>query len=175
MAPSQITNSRLHPTNGRRMPPMNRGRLHPMRRSRLHPMRRGRLHRATMSATVPRPCITSPSTHHYRNSATKRRLQPALHPHCPCASDYAVSTKKSGSRDAVGDSGSSTEANSCGRRKRLARARAKVIERLDAPAVFEWIRAYPGYVPRKPKWMKELGTGASARGWQCKAQPRPNL
>jgi hypothetical protein len=34
-------------------------------------------------------------------------------------------------------------------------ARAKVIERLDGPTEFDRVRVHPGYLPRKPKWMKQ--------------------
>jgi hypothetical protein len=40
-------------------------------------------------------------------------------------------------------------------KKRLAWARAKVIERLEGPTDFDWVRDHPDYLPRKPKWMKQ--------------------
>jgi hypothetical protein len=39
--------------------------------------------------------------------------------------------------------------------KRLAWARAKVIERLEGPTDFEWVRDHPDHLPAKPKWMKQ--------------------
>jgi hypothetical protein len=43
------------------------------------------------------------------------------------------------------------------RGKRLAWARAKVIERLEGPVDFEWVRDHPEHLPPKPKWMKQAG------------------
>jgi hypothetical protein len=40
-------------------------------------------------------------------------------------------------------------------KKRLAWARAKVIQRLAGPMDFEWVRDHPDYLPRKPKCMKQ--------------------
>jgi hypothetical protein len=40
-------------------------------------------------------------------------------------------------------------------KKRLAWARQKVIERLEGPTDFGWVRAHPDHIPRKPKWMKQ--------------------
>jgi hypothetical protein len=34
-------------------------------------------------------------------------------------------------------------------------ARQKVIERLEGPTEFGWVRAHPDHLPRKPKWMKQ--------------------
>jgi hypothetical protein len=45
------------------------------------------------------------------------------------------------------------------REKRLAWARAKVVERLEGPVDFGWVRDHPEYLPRKPKWMKQAGYG----------------
>jgi hypothetical protein len=40
-------------------------------------------------------------------------------------------------------------------KKRLAWARQMVIERLEGPTDFEWVRVHPHYLPRKPRWMKQ--------------------
>jgi hypothetical protein len=39
-------------------------------------------------------------------------------------------------------------------KNRLARARAKVVEKLEGPTDFDWVRDHPAHLPRKPKWMK---------------------
>jgi len=154
MAPSQTTNGLLHPLNRGRLHLTNRGLSHPTNHRRLSSMNRDRLHRVVMSAAVPRPCITSPSTH-YRNKATKRRLQPALCPRCPCGTDDAVSNQRTPPVGARRELGLKYRSQRLRTKKPLAWARAKLIERLDAPTNFERIQAYSGYFPRKPKWMME--------------------
>jgi hypothetical protein len=40
-------------------------------------------------------------------------------------------------------------------KKRLVWARARVIERLEGPTDFNWVRDHPDHLPKKPKWMKQ--------------------
>src|SRR5215472_18020255 len=128
MAPSQTTNGLLHPLNRGRLHLTNRGLSHPTNHRRLSSMNRDRLHRVVMSAAVPRPCITSPSTH-YRNKATKRRLQPALCPRCPCGTDDAVSNQRTPPVGARRELGLKYRSQRLRTKKPLAWARAKLIER----------------------------------------------
>jgi hypothetical protein len=153
MAPSQITNGLLHPLNRGRLHLTNRGLSHPTNHRRLSSMNRGRLHRAIMSAAVPRPCITSPGTH-YRNKATKRRLQPALCPRCPCGTDDAVSNQRTPPVSAAGartqvpkPTVADEEAAGLGSGEGN-RAVGRSYQLRADPGL-------PGYVPRKPKWMME--------------------
>jgi hypothetical protein len=40
-------------------------------------------------------------------------------------------------------------------KKRLVWAIAKVIERLEGPVDFAWVRDHPGYLPKRSKWMNQ--------------------